>query len=132
MEDRGTLRRGYWRPQFDLRTCAGYRQLSPDSGLISPANGLRKRPVSTATLIDRPLTVSQASEVLGLSPKTVYKMVTGGDLIHYRVGPKSVSIRFRREDLDAYLEAQRNGQEVKATPPAVVRPAYVPKHLKLS
>jgi excisionase family DNA binding protein len=47
------------------------------------------------------LTVREAAEVLAVSPKTLYRMAQLGQAPHVRLGR---NVRFRREDLEAWLE----------------------------
>lgn len=55
---------------------------------------------------DPMLDVMQAAEILGVSREWVYKLAGRGELPHYRLGR---SIRFRRSELEAFLEAARRG-----------------------
>jgi excisionase family DNA binding protein len=47
------------------------------------------------------LTVNMVAELLAISRDTVYRLVRQGDLVPCRVGER---LRFRPEDVDAYLE----------------------------
>lgn len=49
------------------------------------------------------LTVGDVAQQLGVSDKTVRRLVAAGDLIAYRIGG---SIRVKQADLDAYLRRQ--------------------------
>ena len=73
----------------------------------------------TTALIKKP----EAADLLGISVRTLEKMIARGSLPAYRVGPKSV--RLRREDIDEYLEAHRAAPVIRKIEP--VRPCrYVP------
>jgi len=60
-----------------------------------------------------PLTVDYegAALILGVSVKTVQRLVADGSLRHVPIGRGSIrpKVRFRRQDLEAYLEAQARG-----------------------
>ena len=71
------------------------------------------------TLIKKP----EAAEILGVSVRTLGKMIARGALPAYRIGPKMV--RLRREDIDEYLETHRAAPMLRKIEP--VRPCrYVP------
>ena len=73
----------------------------------------------TTALIKKP----EAADLLGISVRTLEKMIARGALPAYRVGPKSV--RLRREDIDDYLESHRAAPVIRAV--ETVRPCrYVP------
>lgn len=48
------------------------------------------------------LTREEAAKLLRVSEKTIYNLVKSGELKECKIGRRSV--RYRREDLDAYLE----------------------------
>ena len=50
------------------------------------------------------LTVTQASQYLGVKPSSLYSMVERKEIPHYRVGRL---IKFTKADLDAYLQKHR-------------------------
>ena len=50
------------------------------------------------------LTIDELSEYLNLKRSTLYSMVESGQLPHYRVGRR---IRFKRNDLDRWMESHR-------------------------
>ena len=73
----------------------------------------------TTALIKKP----EAADLLGISVRTLEKMIARGSLPAYRIGPKTV--RLRREDIDASLESHRAAPVIRAVETA--RPCrYVP------
>lgn len=65
----------------------------------------------------------EAAEILGVSVRTLEKMISRGALPAYKIGPKMV--RLRREDIDDYLESHRAAPVIRKVDP--VRPCrYVP------
>lgn len=50
-------------------------------------------------------TVSEAAELLDVSPVTVWRWIAAGKLTAYRVGPRN--IRLRKEDLDTMITPAR-------------------------
>jgi excisionase family DNA binding protein len=73
------------------------------------------------------LSVAEAAESLGLSPGVVYRLASSGQVAHYKVGPSGGRIRFRPEDIAAYLEKCRVGPKSVAAAPAPRR-EYVSKY----
>ncbi len=74
------------------------------------------------------LRVKQVAEKLGISVALVYELIAKGKLACYRIGLGRGAIRFKDEDVQAYLDGCRvetRGEQVKP-----VRPKL--KHLKLS
>jgi excisionase family DNA binding protein len=57
---------------------------------------------------DEWLTTNEVSKLIGIGPKTVVRMVERGELTGYRVASRW---RFKRHDIEAYLEAHRYGPE---------------------
>ena len=55
---------------------------------------------------DPMLDADQAAELLGISREWIYKMARRGELPYYRLGR---AMRFRRSELDAFLEEARRG-----------------------
>ncbi|MBX5459196.1 MAG: helix-turn-helix domain-containing protein [Thermogemmatispora sp.] len=55
---------------------------------------------------DEWLTTNEVSKLIGIGPKTVVRMVERGELTGYRVASRW---RFKRRDIEAYLEAHRYG-----------------------
>ena len=65
----------------------------------------------------------EAAEILGVSVRTLEKMIARGALPAYKIGPKMV--RLRREDIDDYLESHRAAPVIRAI--ETTRPCrYVP------
>ena len=56
------------------------------------------------------MTASDVAEFIHLSTDQVYRLVRSGDLPHTRVGG---SIRFFREEIVAYLKANRGGKRAR-------------------
>ena len=52
------------------------------------------------------LTLAELAQRLNMKPKTLYIRVSEGDLPYYRIGRL---IRFRRDEIDRWLESQRAG-----------------------
>ncbi len=50
------------------------------------------------------LTVREASQYLGIKPSSLYAMVEGKEIPHYRIGRL---IKFTKADLDAFMEKKR-------------------------
>ncbi|HWB12989.1 MAG TPA: helix-turn-helix domain-containing protein [Pirellulales bacterium] len=51
------------------------------------------------------ISVNDAMKILGVSAGTIYALCRSGRLAHYRIGTgRRGSLRFRREDLEEYLE----------------------------
>lgn len=66
---------------------------------------------------------AEAAELLGISIRTLEKLIERGSLPAYRIGPKSV--RLRREEIDAYLDSHRAAPVIRAV--ETTRPCrYVP------
>lgn len=55
---------------------------------------------------ERLLTVTEVANWLNVSTSLIYQMVDAGNLVTYRIGNRA--IRFRREDIESYLEAGRS------------------------
>jgi excisionase family DNA binding protein len=53
------------------------------------------------------LTTRQAAGHLGVSPETILRRVRAGELVAYRIATNA--LRFRPDDLEAYLAARREG-----------------------
>ena len=66
------------------------------------------------------LKIEDISAYLNIKTKTLYAMVESGDIPHYRIGRL---IRFKREDVDLWMEAKK----------VIVRnPQYKPKRVFIS
>ncbi len=76
----------------------------------------------------RLLTVSEVSDWLSVSPSLIYQLVERGELAVYRIGTGRGSIRFRREDVDAYL-ADCRSQNSSQIEPRKQRPRL--KHIQV-
>jgi excisionase family DNA binding protein len=50
------------------------------------------------------ISTTEAARRLGLTPRTIYRLIDTGDLVAYRFGRV---IRVRPDDLDAFIEASR-------------------------
>ncbi len=50
------------------------------------------------------LSINEAADVLGIARATVYRLLRAGEIESVRVGKRQ---KFRPEDLDAYLERNR-------------------------
>jgi excisionase family DNA binding protein len=73
------------------------------------------------------LNVREAAESLGVGQGAVYQLVAAGKLACYRLTPGKGRMRFRLEDLAAYVEASR--VDLKARKAPAPRPrAYVKKY----
>lgn len=55
---------------------------------------------------DQWLTASQVADQLQVSVMTVYRLIKT-DLNHYRIGSKKGRLRFKQEDVDAYMRSRR-------------------------
>ena len=61
------------------------------------------------------LTLDDLADYLNVSRRTTYRLLKGGDLPAYRIGSH---LRFRREDIDGWLEKQKLEQKKNGiTPP---------------
>ena len=65
----------------------------------------------------------EAADLLGVSVRTLEKMIARGAIPAYKVGPKMV--RLRREDIDEYLESHRAAPLIRKIEP-VRQCRYVP------
>lgn len=72
------------------------------------------------------LSVKKVAERLGISRALLYSLVGSGKISCYRIGMGRGAIRFKDEDVQAYLESCRvEGEEVKTPRPVL-------KHIRLS
>ncbi len=76
------------------------------------------------------LTVNDAAERLSISTSLVYHLVESGKIAVLRVGNGRGTIRFRVEDIDAYIEGCRVDAKSRLTPTPQLRPRL--KHIKLT
>jgi excisionase family DNA binding protein len=60
------------------------------------------------------LTISEISSYLSIKRKTLYAKVESGEIPHYRIGHL---IRFRLDEINAWLEGCRRGDAKKAPTP---------------
>lgn len=72
------------------------------------------------------LSVNDAAKDLGLGRSAVYALVASKELACYRVGPNRGRLRFKPEDIEAYIQAGRSGPKATKAPAPPKRPAYVP------
>lgn len=64
-----------------------------------------------ATGLGQPLiTVEEAALVLGVKPRTIYEWVQAGRIPYFKLGKY---LRFRRSDLEAWVESGRGGPRVE-------------------
>lgn len=85
----------------------------------------------SATEKQERLTVKQAAELLSVSIGTVYDLVHGDKIPHYRLGGSGGAIRFKRADLEAYLEkCYHPGHAPAQVKPSRRKPAPSPRILK--
>lgn len=56
-------------------------------------------------MVDQILTLKEVAEYLKLAEKTAYRLAAEGKLPGFKVGG---SWRFRREDIEAWIEKQKN------------------------
>lgn len=74
------------------------------------------------------LTVKEAAESLGLPIGTVYHLASNGVIAHYRFGVGRGRLKFKPEDVEAFLESKRVGPAVKKKLEVVPRRQFpVPK-----
>lgn len=62
------------------------------------------------TLIKKP----EAAQILGVSVRTLEKMIARGAIPAYKIGPRLV--RLRREELEAYLDSHRAAPQTEKAP----------------
>jgi excisionase family DNA binding protein len=73
------------------------------------------------------LSVNEVATELRLGRSAIYTLVSSGQLACYRIGPSRGRLRFKPEDIEAYIEAGRIGPNV-AVPAAIRRKEYVSKY----
>ncbi len=73
------------------------------------------------------LRIRQVAERLGISQALVYSLVSSGKIGCYRIGLGRGAIRFREEDVEAYLQTCRvEGEGIKIDPNPTLR------HIKIT
>ena len=60
--------------------------------------------------VDKFLTVSDLAQYLRIKPATIYAMVESRKIPHYKIGRL---IRFKKDEIDQWLEMQKRGDVVK-------------------
>lgn len=55
------------------------------------------------------LTLQEAADILRISTDSM-RRVSAGELPRFRVGPHGGRLKYRREDIDAYIESRREGE----------------------
>lgn len=58
------------------------------------------------------LTLQEAADILRISTDSM-RRVSAGELPRFRVGPHGGRLKYRREDIDAYIESRREGEVPK-------------------
>lgn len=58
------------------------------------------------------LTLAEAAAILRISTDLT-RRIPVGELPRYRVGPHGGRLKYRREDIDAYIESRREGEVPK-------------------
>lgn len=58
--------------------------------------------------IEKPLDTKQAAEALGVTPRTVIRLVEKGELVGFKVGDLW---KFRRKEIENYIERQTRGRQ---------------------
>lgn len=58
------------------------------------------------------LTLQEAADILRISTDSV-RRISANELHRYRVGPHGGRLKYRREDIDAYIESRREGEVPK-------------------
>ena len=63
-------------------------------------------------MADSAMTVREVAEYLNVHPKVVYRLAHSGELPGFRV---STAWRFKRPDIDRWIEAQKKSRSAPAT-----------------
>jgi len=74
------------------------------------------------------LTVSDVAELLSVSESLIYRLASNGEIPSYRIGKGA--LRFRMEDIDAYLSSRLQGKGRTRRPRTASGPVF--KHLDAS
>ena len=61
-------------------------------------------------MVNQLMTVQDVARLLGQHPKTVLRAVGRGEIAHVRFGQRA--IRFRPEDIEAFINSRRTGASV--------------------
>jgi len=59
-------------------------------------------------LADKPFNIKQVQEILGLSERTIFRLIKDGELKGFKAGREW---RFEQKDIDAYIALQRKKAE---------------------
>lgn len=76
------------------------------------------------------LSVPGAAGYLGVSTGTIYLLTAAGKIGHYRIGQGKGTIRFTKDDLDAYLASTRAPSTPTQQAVPVGRVEYRPSGLR--
>lgn len=75
------------------------------------------------------LTLNEAAGILRISPHSV-RRISATELPRFRVGPHGGALKYRREDIDAFIESRREGDVPKIVRRRLGRPDGKPfQHL---
>ena len=75
-----------------------------EAPLPIPTQVIKKAPVDPVGRHKSYLTIGDVSEMLQFSPRTVWRLVAGGDFPHHRIGR---TVRFREDEIEEWLEKQK-------------------------
>ncbi|HYU73126.1 MAG TPA: helix-turn-helix domain-containing protein [Ktedonobacteraceae bacterium] len=71
--------------------------------------------MNEGTSAEQMLSASQAGKVLGVSGKTVIRMMEDGDFPGYKIGS---AWKFKRGDIESYIESRKfQGRKAESTDP---------------
>ena len=59
-------------------------------------------------MADKPFNIKQVQEILGLSERTIFRLIKDGELKGFKAGREW---RFEQKDIDAYIALQRKKAE---------------------
>jgi excisionase family DNA binding protein len=74
-----------------------------EAPLPIPTQAVKKAPADPVGRHKSYLTIGDVSEMLQFSPRTVWRLIGGGDFPHHRIGR---TVRFREEEIEEWLEKQ--------------------------